>query len=199
MLGFIRAHSPALALIFAAGTAQAAGAGGGLYAPILVAGPHFFAGDAGTSLTGATGYSLIFAAENRKGFFRPNIAAEFQYASGLASIGSASPSCSLFGTAFAPGVHLVPLDVGRFQPFLGGAGLIAWHYMKLPTPPTGTPANSEGLGFGYEITAGVDIRLGSIEGNALRLQGGFWSLSSSLADVSGFQLSGFRFGIGVVY
>lgn len=179
--------------------AQAFARAGGEYAPILQTGINFHTGDTGKSLTGATGYVVTFRAEKRKGIFRPSMAADLNYASGNASIGSDTPTCTLMGLGFLGGVHIFPFTTGRFQPFFGGSGVFSWAFMKLPSPPTGVEPNTQGLAFGYEISAGVDLRLGNVEGNAVRIHGGLWNVTSSLGGVSGFQLTGFRFLLGIAY
>lgn len=176
-----------------------AGTGGGEYAPMLSAGVNFYSGDTGKSLTGALGYLLSLKAEKRKNFLRPFAAAEFEYSSGTASVGAASPSFTLMGGGFRGGVDMFVFTTGRFQVFLGGAGVLSWHMLKMPSPPAGTEPNTQGISYGYEAGAGVEMRLGSAEGNAIRIETTYSSISSNLAEISGFQLTGFKFLIGIVY
>ena len=196
-------RSTLLAIMAAAccfcGPAAFGAGGGGEYAPILETGVNFHSGDTGKSISGSNEYVVTFRAEKRKGMWRPTIAADLGYASGTASVGAESPSFTMMGAGFLGGVHLFPFTTGRFQPFVGGSGILAWNFMKLATPPTGVEPNTQGLSLGYEISAGVDLRLGNVEGNALRIHGGLWSATSSLAGVSGFQLTGFRLSLGVAY
>jgi hypothetical protein len=172
-----------------------------LYAPIAEAGVNFYTGPKAGSAAGALGYFLNFRAEPRKGFTRWHVAAQFDYASGKAWINNSQVSFTGYGAAFLPGVHFFAYSDGRFQPFFGGEAIVAWNYIKTPPPGTGANApQTQGYGFGYELTVGVDMRLGSLEGNALRLRSGYWNVTNSnLAGASTFTFSGFRFCIGVVY
>ena len=196
-LNFIAAFG--LVLAFCSEKSFARGSSGGDYAPVLDLGINFYTGTTGKSLTGSTGYFFNFRAEDSKGFFRPHAAMELSYSGGQASIGSDTPSSTMFGAGFLAGVHLFAFSTGRFQPFVGGNGVFAWNYLKMTSPPSGIEPNTEGLSFGYEASAGVDMRFGSSEGNALRIKSGYWAVTSKLAGMSGFQLSGFRITIGIVY
>ncbi len=189
--------SVALGAAIAGGSAW--GASGGEYAPIIEVGANFHTGDTGKSITGASEYVVSFRAEKRKGRFRPTVAADLGYARGNASIGTHSPAFTMLGAGFLGGVHVFPFTSGRFQPFFGGSGILGWNFLKLPAPPTGVEPNTQAISLGYEISAGVDLRFGNIEGNAIRIHGGMWSASSSLAAVSGFQLTGFRLTFGLSY
>ncbi|OFZ22230.1 MAG: hypothetical protein A2X94_01875 [Bdellovibrionales bacterium GWB1_55_8] len=187
------------ALLLVPSGAFAAGGGGGLYAPIVELGANMHTGDSGKSISGAMTYVVTFRAEKRKGMFRPSIAADLGYTSGTASIGAELPGFTMMGAGFLGGIHVFPFTTGRFQPFFGGSGVLAWNFLKLPTPPAGTEPNTQGLSLGYQASAGVDLRFGNLEGQAIRIHGSLWSVSSSLAGVSGFQLAGFRLTLGVSY
>lgn len=176
----------------------AAGAGGE-YAPIAAPGIIFHAGDAGKSLTGASGYLLRLGAEKRKGFLRPNARLEIEYSSGTASVGDSEPDFTLFHGGFHGGLNLFIFTTGRFQAFVGGAGVASWSQLQLTSPPDGVEENTQSLSFGYETSAGVDMRLGSAEGNAIRLESSFYSVSSGLAGEGSFQLQGFKFLLGIVF
>ncbi len=177
----------------------AAKGGGGDYAPILELGMDFHTGTtSGSSLTGANGYDLTFRSEKRSGFFRPSIAADIEFSSGNATITGTPAAYTLYGASFDGGVFIFPFQTGRFQPYFGGSGVLGWDILKMASPPSGVDANSMGLSFGYLISAGVDIRLGSVDGNALRIDTGYWAVSGSLAG-GGFVLNGWRFSLGLVY
>ncbi len=173
--------------------------GAGEVAPVAAIGVNFHTGVTGKSLTGALGQYVAFRAEARKGYFRPNAACEVQSSVGKASIGSDTPAATIYGSGFLAGFHVFLFPTGRFQPFFGGNGVFSWHFMKLASPPTGVEPYTQGLSYGYEASAGVDIRMGSQDGTALRIRSGFWSVGSQLAGVSGFQLNGFRFELGLVW
>lgn len=178
--------------------AYAAG-GGGEYAPVLGFGYKFFNGDTGKSITGSPGYVLHFRAEKRRGWLRTFADAEFEYSSGTASVGADAPGFSLFGGGFLGGANVFIFTTGRFQAFFGGAGVLAWHMIKLSPAPSGVEANTQSLSLGYEVRAGVDMRLGGADGNAIRLESGYSAVTSSLGGQSGFQLKGFTFVLGLVY
>ncbi|MEK6579936.1 MAG: hypothetical protein AABZ55_11970 [Bdellovibrionota bacterium] len=174
-------------------------ASAGDYSPILEGGLEFYTGDPAKSNSGAQGYVVSLSAEKKREFIRYNVAAEFQYSSGTAMLAGATPSYTLYGTAFALGAHFVFMSDNKFQPFVGGEGVFGWHFLKMPAPPSGIDINTSGLSYGYEVTAGCDLRLWSTDGRALRLRGGYWAVKSQIANQSGFDLTGFRFTIGVVY
>lgn len=162
-------------------------------------GATFHSGEENRSLTGATSFHLGFGAEKRKGLIRPTGSVQFEYGSGLAAVGSDQPSFTLFGTAFAGGLHIFPFKEGRFLPFFGALGVLSWQYLKLPAPPTGVESNTDNLSLGYEFSAGVDLRFGSEDGTAIRLRGGLWNVGSTLAGQSGFQLNGWRMSLGFIF
>ncbi|MCM2322869.1 MAG: hypothetical protein NDJ90_06370 [Oligoflexia bacterium] len=174
-------------------------AGGGEYAPVMGLGFKFFNGDTGKSLTGAQAYGLHFRAEKRRGWLRTFADAEFEYSGGTASVGTESPTFSLYGGGFLGGANIFVFTTGRFQAFFGGAGVLAWHMLKLTPAPSGVEPNTQGLSFGYEVRAGVDMRLGSADGNAIRLESGYSAVTSRIGGQSGFQLAGFKFVLGLVY
>ena len=167
-------------------------------APIIELGALFHAGTTGKSITGANGYFVSFRSERERTFFRPSVAFKIDYSSGTASVGSASPNFTLFGASFTLGANFFIFGQGKFQPFVGGSGVIGWDLLKLPSPPTGVENNTRNLSFGYEVNAGVDIRTSS-KGNALRVRGAYWAVTSGLAGISGFELNAFQLSLGIVY
>lgn len=168
-------------------------------APVVELGTLFNSGDTEGSLTGSTSYFVLFRAEETKGFFRWSMAYQLEFSAGDASFTEGVSGYTLYGAAFEAGMHLYPFNEGRFQPFFGGAPVLGWHILQLSAPPGSLEANTKSLAFGYEVDAGVDMRLGGSKGNAFRIRGGFWSLSSSLGGASGFSLEGFRLSVGIVY
>jgi hypothetical protein len=197
----LRLSAPASALLLGALSAPAAlASGGGPYAPVLEAGVNLHSGDTEKSITGTMGYFLGFKAEERKGFFRPLVGFQLESASGTAHLGTDEPDFSLLGASFLAGAHLFPFREGRFQPFVGGAGVLGWHYLKMESPPTDVDPQTDSLSFGWEASAGVDLRLGqSREGTGIRLRGSLWNVTSTLGGQSGFELSGWRISLGLVY
>ncbi len=175
------------------------GKAAGDFAPTMDIGVMFYTGTTGKSMTGALGQIFTFRAESRKGFFRPQAALEVTTTVGKASIGSDTPSASLYGSAFLLGTHFFVFSNAKFTPFVGGSGIAAWNYLKMSSPPTGVEPQTQSLTFGYEVTSGVDIRMGSLDGTALRIKSGFYTTSGKLAGVSGFMLYGFRFSLGLVW
>ncbi len=164
---------------------------------VLEGGVMFHSGEQEKSLAGSFGQFLSLRAEKKKGFLRPQAALEIQKSGGKASILSAEPSYSLWGTAFMAGVHLFPFQEGKFRPFVGGSGVFSWHYMKLTEGPEGSKPQTQSFSFGYEAIAGVDI--GKSTEQAYRIRGALWSVTSALGGVSGIQLNGFKFSIGYVF
>jgi hypothetical protein len=157
-------------------------------------GPNVATGTAG-NLSGAKGYFLNFRAESRKDMFRLNAAAQFEMASGTAGVTapSASDAFSMYGAAFLPGFFVYPFQAGRLQPFAGAAGLVGWYIMNLSN------AYTQGLSFGYEVSAGVDLSSGGA-GKIFRLRSAYASHSASLGgNTSGVSLSAFLVSLGVAY
>lgn len=181
---------------FAMPSAYAAGKTATL--PLVLGGIGFFNGKTGKSFTGSNEYFLVFGAEEKTGNLRYNVGMDFEYSSGTASVGTDTPKYSLFGAGLLPGFHIFPFSDGKFQPFLGLHGVGAWHYMSMAAPPTGVEPNTQSFSFGYQISAGVDIRPGG-GGRALRVMSALSSVSSTLAGVSGMDLFAFRFALGIVY
>jgi len=171
----------------------------GEYVPILEVGANWHTGAAGKNIAGTTEYAATFRAEKRGGMFRSSFALDLGYAKGTASVGTDTPSAMVIGVGFLPGFFLFPFPNGNIQPFLGGSGVLGWHFFKMDTPPAGVEANTQGLSLGYEISAGVDLRFGGDNGWGLRLHSGLWSVTSTLAGQSGFQLNGFRLSLGFAY
>lgn len=184
----------------ASGSAWAAGAGAPA-SPAVELGTRSFSGPntaTGTvgNLSNSRGYFANFRAENRKGIFRMNAAAQFEFASGTAGVTAptASDAYSMYGGAFFPGFFVYPFEQGRMQPFLGAAGLVGWYIMNLSN------AYTQSLSFGYEATAGVDLAVGGGAGRIYRLRSSFASHSGSLGgNTSGVSLSSFNLSIGVAY
>ncbi|MGK5088785.1 hypothetical protein WDW86_14605 [Bdellovibrionota bacterium FG-2] len=169
------------------------------YAPIVELGTTIHSGVTGKSLTGANGYFMAFRSERRKGLFRPEMAAELQRTSGNVTVGSEAADVTVLGAAFLGGFHCFFFKEGRFQPFVGANAVLGWHSLRMTTPPSGIEPYTQGLSYGFEATAGVDMRFGGFDGTAFRLNTGMWSVSSSLAGVSGFQLGGVRIAVGLVF
>jgi hypothetical protein len=173
-------------------------AGSGEVNPVVLPGVNFHSGTTGQSMTGAMGYMVTFMAEARRNHLRPDAGLELEYISGKTDLGTnADVPVTINHAAFLAGAKLFIFKNGTFQPYLGANGLVAYDLMKIQAPPTGVEGNTTSLGYGYELAAGVDFRRRD-DGQALRLQAGVVSLSTTLAGVSGFQLSGFRIALGLV-
>jgi hypothetical protein len=171
----------------------------GEFSPIVEGGVNFHTGELTKSLNGATSYFVSLRAEKNKGFLHLQEAAEVEFGSGTAYVGSAQPSFTLLSGSYVLGAYIFPFGEGRIRPFLGGNGVMGWSQLKLSNSPAGVDPNTQGIVFGYELSAGVDIRTGSSEGTAIRVRTGYWSTSGTLAGQTGFQLPGFRFSLGLVF
>lgn len=171
----------------------------GDYVAIPILGAHKYAGADGKSPAGSLGYFFDFQTQKKKELIRPTYLASLTYTNGNVTIDETKYAFSLFGAAFQAGFNIFLFKEGIFQPYIGGGGMIAWHQMAMPSPPDGTDTNTQSLSFGYAVNAGVDMRFGSADGNALRIQSSHWILNSKLGGISGFQLSGWRIGIGIVF
>lgn len=180
---------------------EAFAAGGQAASPAIEAGirmfngPNVASGTAG-NLSGANGYFLNFRAENRKNIFRIHAAAQFEMASGTGGVSApgATDAFSMYGAAFLPGFYAYPFQAGRLQPFAGASGLLGWYIMN------SADIFTQGLSFGFEVSAGVDMQFGGAAGKTLRLRSAFASHSASIGgNTSGVSLSAFLFSLGVAY
>ncbi len=167
--------------------------------PVMELGYHFHTGkEAGPSLTGAKGYSLVFISEDTKDNFRPHAGAEFDFSSGNMFINSEEYTYSLYGANFVPGVSFYIFSEGYFQPFISGSGIIGWHYASLSDPPGDVEKQTQGLSFGYELSAGIDIRGKQSDATAFRLKGSVVTLSSTITGKT-TDMGAFKFSVGIVF
>ena len=167
--------------------------------PVVELTTHLFTGTTGKSLKGARGYSAVFRSEDIQGVFRPHVAFEFGYHSGLASIGTNTPAFSMYRASFLPGANFFIIPNGGFQPFIGMNANVGWDFFKMAAPPTGIEGNTQGFSYGYEVSAGVDIRIQQFHAEAWRVTSSVLTIFSGVAGQSGFQLNSFRLGLGHVF
>jgi hypothetical protein len=167
--------------------------------PVFELGAQLFAGDEGKSLRGAKAYATSFRSEVDRGRIRGIVGAQFDYSTGSASVGTDTLSYSMYGGSFIPGYSLYFFRNGYFQPFFSGAGILGWNFLSLSSPPTGTEPYTQGFSYGYELSSGVDIRFKRSGGRALRLKCSYSNVSGQIAGLSGFQLAGIKFIVGVVF
>jgi hypothetical protein len=175
-------------------------ASAGEYASVLEVGTKFYSGTATPSATGAYGFFLDLRAEKKKGIFRPSAAAEIEYAMGTARFGEDdTPTFTMMTGSFVGGVNLFLFSESQLLPFIGGAGVLGWNVLKLTGQQAGVEANTQGLSYGYEISAGCEIRKSAGADDAVRVRTSFWQTTSTLGGAAGFQLSGWRVSIGLVF
>jgi hypothetical protein len=166
------------------------------YSPIASLGMMTHSGKPAVSIAGAKSYSVALSSEKSKGVFRPKSIAELQYGKGDYKSDSSEFPFTLMGADFMFGFNIFVFKEGQLQPYFGAAGSLGARSMALTVPDdSALTAQSMGLAFGYEVAAGCDIRLGSSEGSAFRVEGTYSSKSSSLAGTS-LRLDGFRFSLG---
>lgn len=184
------------ASLLAQGEARAASA----YAPIAELGVKFYSATATPSITGSMGYFLNLRAEKRKGFFRPQVAAEIEFSSGLTRLAEDdTPAYSMYGGGFLAGANFFLFQDSQLLPFVGANGILGWNLIKLTGQQESVEANTQGLSFGYEVNAGCDIRTKAGADRAVRLRTSYWQTTSSLAGQTGFILSGWRISLGLVF
>jgi hypothetical protein len=188
-----------LAVILSISEMETPAFAGGEFAQAIGAGAHFYTGSKTGSLTGSTGYSVNFGAEKSKGFFRPSLSAVLDYSAGTASFSSSSTSSySLYGAEFLGGFKVFGLDAGVIEPFVGADGAIGSGTLKLPSAVGSTDANTLGFSYGFVLNMGVNIAY-THSGRAVRLQGQYWYLSSTMGGLTSFNLGGFRFALGLMF
>lgn len=168
------------------------------YAGLVNGGISFETGDDTKSLNSALNYFISLGAEKAKGVIRPLTTMELEYGSGTAYVGSSKPSFTYLGGRFLLGVHFFPITIERFQPYVGGNGVVGWGYLNTSPAQSGEGPTTQSILYGYELNSGIDMRFGSKEGSALRLQASYLSTSGNLAGQSGFVISGFRLSLGMV-
>lgn len=171
----------------------------GEYSQTLSAEIAFNTGSTTKSINGSNAYYLSFGAEKRKGMIRPRAGFDLGFGSGTAYLGSDTPGFTLFNGQFGLGASFFPFTVDRFQPFVGGSGVIGWGILMASPAPSGVEPSTQSILLGYQLDVGVDLYLGKADGNALRFLSSYLYTFGSLGGQSGFVLSGFRFGIGIVF
>jgi hypothetical protein len=172
----------------------------GEYASIGELGVKFYSGNVTPNLTGSYGFFLDLRAERKKGIFRPDMAAELEYATGTARFDdSDKPTFSMMGGSFLGGLNIFMFSESQLLPFFGANALLGWNVLKLTGQKAGVEANTEGLAYGYELNAGCDIRKSAGADEAFRVRTGYWWSTSTLGGASGFQLSGWRISVGYVF
>jgi hypothetical protein len=172
----------------------------GEYASLVELGTKFYSGTTTPSATGAYGFFLDLRAEKKKGFFRPTAAAEIEYAMGTARFSDDDlPTFTMMSGSFVGGINLFLFSESQILPFLGASGVLGWNVLKLTGQQAGVEANTQGLAYGYEISAGCDLRKSAGADDGIRVRTSFWQTSSTLAGAAGFQLSGWRISIGLMF
>lgn len=167
--------------------------------PVMEVGGQFYAGEEGKSLRGAKAYAASFRSEVDRGRLRGIVGAQFDYSSGDASVGTDTLPYTMYGGSFVPGYSVYFFRDGYFQPFFTAAGIVGWNFLSLTSPSAGTEPYTQGFSYGYEISSGVDIRFQRSRSRAYRLKCAYTSVSGNVAGLSGFQLSGIKFVLGIVF
>lgn len=181
-----------------AGSASFA-AGGADFAPILTGGLTYYSGGS-KSLVGSSEKFLSLTGEQTERHLRLTAAADFGLSSGTATIGSDEPTYSMFSTALAAGAFFFPFKESKFQPFFGTKGVFGLQRFSMANPPTGLSESTQGFHYGYEVAIGIDVRFKKGgKGGGLRLYGAVRKVSGGVAGQTGFDLSGFRFGGGIMF
>ncbi|MCC7440921.1 MAG: hypothetical protein IT285_04775 [Bdellovibrionales bacterium] len=167
--------------------------------PIVQVGTSFYGGPDRGSLSGMQGFHGLLRALPKRGLLRWTLAVEFDYGTGAVKVSGDDYAADLFGGGVLTGVQFHPFYEGRVLPYLSLEGLLGWHLLRLGGATGSTEPISSGITYGAVISAGADLRLGSLQGNALRLETGAILGWSDLAGVSGFRITGFRISIGIVW
>jgi hypothetical protein len=167
--------------------------------PLLEGGMQMYTGADGKSLTGNNGYFVLFRAEGMRGHLRPFVGAQFDYSRGDTSIDGTATPFTLYGGSFMPGYNLFLFREGALQPFFGVAGALGWNFLHLTAAPDSVDAFTQGFAFGYEVSAGVDIRFKRSSASALRLRCGIWNYRAMIGGSSSFGLNGYRFAAGFIF
>lgn len=160
---------------------------------------HTYTGTEGKSIKGATGYTMIFRSSDIKGFLRPHVAFEIGTSTGTASINTDTPSYTLYRASFLPGFHIYIIPAGNFQPFVGANGTVGWSFFQMDSPPTGIEGDTQGLFYGYEASAGVDIRFSKNKDSAIRISSSVLTNYAQVAGFTDFQLNSFRLALGYLF
>lgn len=194
---FVRQTTSLLLIVFLIVTTWFAQKTWALDQAMIDLGYSVYGGKKGKSLggsgSGANGFYFHFQSEMRKGFIRPNIAARIEIGFGTASLGSTTPSFTLMGGSFEPGLDFFVFKTEYVKPFIGTGGILGWYALTMD----GTTQN---LAFGYYIGGGAEIRKkAQADARAIRLQTTYRILSGKFAETAGFQLNAILFSIGLVF
>lgn len=166
--------------------------------PSFELGMIFHSGADNQSLGRGIGFFTVFRAEPKRGFFRPHIGVELDYNTGQASFAGTTSNFTTLGGGFLAGFNLHPFKEGRFLPFIGAEGVASWQYLVLSNPGS-LLSRSSSLFFGFEAVAGADLRFWSIDGRAIRVKTGFLWTIGDINGMSGFQIQGVRFSLGILF
>lgn len=170
------------------------------FKPIFVGGVTYYSGSNTKSLVSSSEKFISLTGEQAARRLRATAAADFGVSSGTAYFGTDTPKYSMFSASLAPGLFLFPFKDSSFQPFFGGKGVFGLQRFSMGSPPTGLSASSQGFHFGYEVAIGIDLRFKKGDrGTAVRLYGAVRSIHGTVAGQSSYDLSGFRFGVGLVF
>jgi hypothetical protein len=171
----------------------------GDYLSLTELGVKFYSGTKTPNMTGAYGFFVDLRAEKKKGIFRPQTAVELEYSMGTARFSdSNSPTFTMMSGSFLGGVNLFIFNDALFLPFVGANGILGWSVLKLTGQQAGVEANTEGLAYGYELSAGCDLRKSASAEGAVRVRTSYWQTTSTLAG-AGFLLSGWRLSFGISF
>lgn len=169
----------------------------GEYQSVLELGTTLYSTTDAPSITGSTGYTLGMRAERKKDILRTTLSAELEYASGNASLASGEePGFTLFASRFSGGYNLFFFKEGAFKPFISANILLGWNLLRLTGQPEGMEPNTLGISYGFEVSAGTDIRFAGGAERAIRVRTIYSQNFSNLAGLSGFNLSGLRIMLG---
>lgn len=165
--------------------------------PIVDLGGTLHTGNETSSMAGGLGGFLSFRTQPKKGILRFSFGGEVAFSSGSAYLGSSRPGAVLLGGGVLTGIHFYPFVASAISPFLGIDGFGGWYLLRLSSSSASLRENTSSIAYGYELSAGFDLRPGSLSRNGLRLRTSYFFGRSTLGEINGFQLDGFRISIGI--
>lgn len=171
--------------------------------PAIELGYSFFSATLKTnSVTGAAAYGVALKSEDVSGYIRPSVGANYLFSSGNATVNGSTVNTgyTMYMAFFNLGFSYFPFSEGYFQPYIGASGVAGWNYFQFTntTPPGGLDKNTQGMAFGYELSAGTDIRTRQSDSTAFRIGASLVQVSGTVAGKTAFPLTSYRICLGLV-
>ena len=118
-------------------------------------------GPADNSIAGATSFTGLLSSESSEGFARASLGFGATYASTVLTTGGTAYTVDRIGGEVRLGFLVHPFAEGAMVPVLAAYGILGADLLRSDAPPPGTSISEVALGFGYELEAGMSMKLSS--------------------------------------